>query len=289
MIPDLGSSRLIIGCVSENTPKYLSQSLRLLQSLRWFGGEIADKEFRLCAIEGIDSLARCQFEKYGATVRIVSRYDVKSPVTNKIRFLQQEYILDYDTVMLLDCDTIIVQNPSKFLAENIFRAKIADGSTMPHEIFTMLFDFFGVPLPPLNYSCTVWGQPTIPYFNTGVLIFPKAVLSTLVPSWINFTDKLIANMGLIVGREHFCEQASMALALAATGEEFKVMGNEMNFPTHFEHREESPLLHNIDPFIIHYHACFDSDGYINGSKYPLANARIDMFNKRLRQERKQLA
>lgn len=276
--------QLIIGCVTENSPKYLSQTLRLLQSVRWFGGNIANASFRVCAIEDIDAAYQSHFERYGATVRIVPRFDTKSPVTNKIRFLQQEDLLEYDTVVLLDCDTIIVQDPSSYLKENVFRAKIADLPTMPHHIFEVLFDFFGVPLPKQDYFCTVFGEPTIPYFNTGVLIFPKSALSTLVPKWIELTKKLVENMELIAGREHFCEQSSMSLALAASGEKFMPLWNEMNFPTHLDDMEESPLLHNTDPFIIHYHSCFDSDGNINGSRYPLVNARIEMFNDMLRKE-----
>ncbi len=222
--------QLIMGCVAENTPKYLSQALRLLQSVRWFGGSIANATFRICAIESIDASFKSHFESYGATVRIVPRYDIKSPVTNKIRFLQQDDVRDYDTVVLLDCDTIIVQDPSRYLTEKVFRAKIADLPTMPQDIFAVLFDFFGVPLPSQHYACTVFGEPTIPYFNTGVLIFPKSALSTLVPEWIEFTNKLIDNMELIVGHEHFCEQATMSIALASSGQKYKVMGNEMNFP-----------------------------------------------------------
>jgi len=280
-----GNGRLIIGCVAENTPKYLSQALRLLQSVRWFGGKIANAEFRVCAIEGIDSSYRGHFERYGATVRIVPRYDIKSPVTNKIRFIQQEDVLDYETVLLLDCDTIVVQDPSRYLSGKIFRAKIADLPTIPYDLFRVLYDFFGVPLPAQNCSLTVFGEPTIPYFNTGVLIFPKSALSTLVPKWIEFTNKLIENMELIAGREHYCEQASMSIALAAVGEQFNILGNEMNFPTHHGDSKESPLLHNIDPIIIHYHWCFDSDGYILDSSYPLVNARINSFNERLCRER----
>ena len=282
MIPD---KQLIIGCVAENSHKYLSQALRLVQSVRWFGGKIASTSIRVCAIESIDSSFRSHFERYGATVRIVPRYDTKSPVANKIRFLQQEDILDYETILLLDCDTIIVQDPNRYLSERVFKAKIADLPTMPHDNFAVLFDFFGMPLPTQDYSCTVFGEPTIPYFNTGVLIFPRSALSTLVPKWIEFTNTLIENMDLIAGREHFCEQASMSLALASTGQKFKVMGNEMNFPTHLESYKKSSLLHNIDPIIIHYHSCFDSHGYINHSKHPLVNERIMQFNNRLRQEK----
>ena len=34
-----------IGCVAENTPKYLSQALRLAQSVRWFGCTMTDVNF----------------------------------------------------------------------------------------------------------------------------------------------------------------------------------------------------------------------------------------------------
>jgi len=279
------TGHMIIGCVTENSPKYLSQTLRLLQSLRWFGGKIAHAPFRVCSIEGIDETYKLQFEEYGATVRIVSRYDAKCPVTNKIRFLQQDEIHDYETVMLLDCDTIIVQDPSQYMTENIFKAKIADLPTMPHENFTVLFNFFGVPLPSQAHSCTVSGEPTIAYFNTGVLILPKAAFSKLVPAWITYTDKLLQNIELINELEHYCEQASMSIAVASVGERFQSLGNEMNFPTHHEHLAESQLLHNVDPVIIHYHSCFSSDGYINTTRYPLVNKRIIQFNNRLFLER----
>ena len=277
--------QVIIGCVAENTPKYLSQALRLLQSVRWFGGKIANVEFRICVVESIDPSFIPHFKRYGATIRIVPRFDVKSPVTNKIRFLQQEDIFEYDTVVLLDCDTIMVQDPSKYLSEKVFMAKIVDLPTMPHDNFSVLYEFFGVSLPTQDCSCTVFGEPTIPYFNTGVLIFPKSALSTLVPKWIDFTKKLVENIDLISGREHFCEQATMSIALTASGEQFKIFGNEMNFPTHLEDMKESPLLHNADPYIIHYHSCSDSYGYINGVRYPLVNSRINIFNEMLRKER----
>lgn len=279
----ISGKQLILGCVTENTPKYLSQTLRLLQSLRWFGGAIANAPFRVCSIEGVDASYRRQFEKYGATIHIVSRYDAKCAVTNKIRFLQQDDIYDYETVALLDCDTIIVQDPSPWLTSNIFKAKIADLPTMPYERFTKLFSLFGVPLPSETHSCTVTGEPTIAYFNTGVLFLPKSALLKLVPAWIACTDKLLQNIELIKGLEHYCEQASMSVAVSSVGEQFQPLGNEMNFPTH--HIIESQLLHDVDPVIIHYHSCFNSDGYIHGTKYPLVNKRIIQFNNRLHAER----
>ncbi len=60
---------VVLGCVAENTPKYLSQALRLVQSLRWFGGETAKSTFIVCVVNEIDPTYQKQFEKYGAQVR----------------------------------------------------------------------------------------------------------------------------------------------------------------------------------------------------------------------------
>src|SRR5258708_29202929 len=35
------ANEIVVGCVTEDTPKYLGQTLRLVQSIRWFGGALA--------------------------------------------------------------------------------------------------------------------------------------------------------------------------------------------------------------------------------------------------------
>jgi hypothetical protein len=279
--------QLIIGCVAENTSKYLSQALRLLQSIRWFGGKIASVKCIVCVVDGVDPKYRDAFKQYAAEVRIVERFSAAHPPSNKLRFLQQPDLQGYQNVMLLDCDTIVVQDPSANLLTKSFRAKIADGPTVSSEVFEKLFDYFRLPLPAKNQNCTVRGTPTIPYFNAGVLLFSQMAMNDLVPVWVKLNKQLIEHMELLEDRANFCEQASLSLALVATNTRFEIFGNDMNLP--IQHKDYIASLENIDPLIIHYHSCFDADGYIDGSKYPLANARIDQFNQRLRQERQQSA
>jgi len=275
--------QLIIGCVAENSPKYLSQALRLLQSVRWFGGKIANADFIICIVEGIDPIFSDEFNKYSATVRIVERFSDKHPQSNKLRFLQQPDLRNYSNILLLDCDTVIVQDPSLYLQGNGFCAKLADGPTISSYLFEKLFNFFELPMPSESYKCTVRGTPTIPYFNAGVLHFSQLDMSSLVPTWIKQNEKLIEHIDLLGNSANFCEQASLSLALTASGTKFNVFGDEMNFPTHHEHYIAS--LEKIDPLIIHYHWLVTPSGYIQNSKYLLANKRITGFNDRLRAER----
>ncbi len=280
---DFNIQSLIIGCVTENSQKYLAQAVRLLQSVRWFGGKIAGAKFIVCAIEGLDPAYRDEFERYDATVRIVDRYSKKHPQSNKLRFLQEGDLKDYRNILLLDCDTIVVQDPSSYLLSEGFRAKIADGATVPHEIFEKLYDFFHLPLPRKDYHCTVTGTSTIPYFNAGVLKFSQSMMCSLIPTWIALNEQLLEHIDLLGRYDKFCEQATLSLAVSAAGPQFYVFGDEMNFPVHY--KEHTPSLEKIDPLIIHYHWLVDSSGYVKPSPYPLVNNRIAQFNQKLREQR----
>lgn len=283
MASDYANNNLVIGCVAENNPKYLAQALRLLQSVRWFGGKIADAKFLVCVVDGIDPAYRNEFEQYSADVRIVERFSDKHPQSNKLRFLEQPDVSDYKSALLLDCDTIVVQDPSSCLQTEVFRAKFADGPTVPCQVFEQLYDFFRLNLPGNNYKCTVRGTPTIPYFNAGVLLFSQSAMFHFVPEWIKLNKELIEHLELLGDSTNFCEQASLSLAVTTVGIPFDLFDNDMNFPTH--HKDYIVLLENIDPFLIHYHNLVDSYGYLKPSLYALANKRIIQFNERLGEER----
>jgi hypothetical protein len=135
MNSDFDDQNLVIGCVAENTPKFLSQALRLLQSIRWFGGKIADAKIIICVVEGIDPAYRDEFQEYFAEVRIVERFSEKHPQSNKLRCLQQEDLKEYRNTLLLDCDTVVVQDPSSYLSTDGLLGKIAGSRYFCESLF----------------------------------------------------------------------------------------------------------------------------------------------------------
>lgn len=276
-------SRVVIGCVAENEPKYLSQALRLVQSIRWFGGTLNDADIIVCVVEEIDPCYRDEFAKYSAAVKIVSRFSTKHTQSNKLRFLELKEIRAYDHIALFDCDTIVVQDPDIYFIKDGLQAKIADSPTVPHAIFEKLFAFFDLPIPEKIYECTVDGEATIPYFNAGILIFSRTALADLVPKWIEINKRLIERIDLLGDCSNYCEQASLSLALVASNTPFNILGNEMNFPMHFE----TPISHleSVDPLIVHYHWLVEPSGYIKQTHYDRVNIRLRQFNERLREER----
>lgn len=276
---------ILIGCVAENNPKYLDQALRLLQSVRWFGGSLRAARFVVCVVERVDSLYLKRFEALGAEVRLVDRLSRMHPQSNKLRFLELEEASDSDRVVLLDCDTIVVKDPSPFFRTSDFQAKIADAPTVSHKTFQRLFSTFGLSMPSRDQKCTVHGEATIAYFNAGVLVFSKTAMEKLVPAWMDLNNRLIDRLVLLQDERNFCEQASLSLALVETKTNYSIFGNEMNFPAHFRDAPVMSEFYRIDPAIIHYHWLVSDDGYLLPSPYPKVNSRIEQFNSRLREER----
>jgi hypothetical protein len=276
---------LLVGCVADCTPKYLGQALRLLQSWRWFAGHLASADFHICVVDEVDADYHKRYEEYGAKVHLVRRFSQCHPPSNKLQFFELAAARNSNRVLLLDCDTIVVQDPKRLIADADFVAKIADYPTTTHEVLETLFALFGVPLPARDQLCTIRSEPTIPYFNSGVLSFSREAVRDLVPEWVRINLSLVDRLELLKECSRYCEQASLSVALALTGTSFEALGNEMNFPAHITEPPLDSEFANIDPVIIHYHWLVDEFGLLDPSRYPRANRRIEQFNNRLREER----
>lgn len=273
--------RVVFGCTADNNPKYLAQAVRLAQSLRWFGGQLADAPLVVCAVESIPSDCRHRLEQLGARVRVVPRVSSQHGHSNKLRLLEMPELRQFDTVVLLDCDTVLVQDPRPWLDGYHFQAKMADVATVPHQIFAGLFDHFGLRLPPQDRLSNPGGQPTIWYCNAGVLVFPRAMLDTLAVAWRQWNGRLLARLDLLQSQRFFCDQASLSLAFAARAVPFAELPLAMNFPLHLPITECPALSTACDPVIIHYHESIDSQGCLQAAPNPTAQARVERYNRRV--------
>ena len=276
-------THIVVGCVADNSQKYLDQALRLLQSWRWFAGKLANFDFHVCVVDDLPATYREKYESYGAQVHIVSRFSDHHPQSNKLRFLELPLLHGASRVILLDCDTVVVQEPLGLICDADFAAKIADFPTVTSDIFQSLFSVFDLLFPEESETCTVHGEQTIPYFNAGVLSFSQKAMHTLVPEWISINrDLLEHHLDIFKSRSNFCEQASLSLALAKCGTSIQTLSNRLNFPGHCHHEPLTSDLGRTDPVIIHYHWLVDEDGFLQNSPYPKVNKRIELFNARLK-------
>jgi hypothetical protein len=276
---------LVVGCVADNAPKYLAQALRLVRSIRWFGGELAQARLLVCAVEGIPDPARRELERWGAEVRVVPRFHARNGSANRLRFFEEAWEAGRELLLALDCDTLVVRDPLPLLRRGRLQAKIEPLPTVTHDVFVRLFRHYGLPLPLRDRVLGLTRTPTIPYFNGGVVLLPSDLARQLVPVWGGLNRDLADRPERVYPCERHLHQASLSLALAACPVPFEEAPVELNYQLNATHLEPSGEFLALDPAILHYHDLVDADGCLLPAPYPLARLRIELFNRRLRQER----
>jgi hypothetical protein len=279
-------SNLAFGCVAEPTPRFYEQVLRLVQSIRWFGGSLADADVFVCFVGDADVARRAELEALGAQVRAVEPFNPLNRYSNKIRFLELPELAGYQTAVLLDCDMALVQDPAPYLAQPALQLMIADLPTVPSERLAWLCGRFGLAAPAPTYRTTCSQEPTIWYCNTGVTILPCAWIARILPAWRDFILRLCAEPALLDPPYNHCNQAAMTLTYIADPLPFAELPVAMNFPLHQIGRRPAEALLREDPVILHYHDRVDAEGLLLAVPYPLAQARVEQLNERLRASRR---
>jgi hypothetical protein len=277
---------LVVGCVADDRPRFHQQALRLARSIRWFGGELARAQVLVCAVGGMPQPVRRELEGLGAEVRVVRRFHERNGSSNRLRLFEEIGDQGCD-LLALDCDTLVVRDPTPLLVDGRPQARIAPLATVTHDVFVRLFRHYGIPLPPQSHLTGWTRTPTIPYFNAGVLFLPAGLAQELAPVWGRFNRELADRTGLSFPCEKHMHQASLALALAVLGISFEEAPFELNYQLTATHLEPPEGFLAIDPAILHYHEQVDPDGYLLPPPYPLARLRSEIFNQCLREERGQ--
>lgn len=279
------SDEIVVGCVTEDDPKFLGQTLRLLQSIRWFGGSLADARVVVGAIETIDRRARRTLESWGAEIRIVPRFPHPNGSANRLQLVPELLATTTAThFLMLDCDTIVVRDPLPFLPRDVFFAKIAPFPTVTHACFERLFVHFRLPLPERTFITPHSRTPTIAYFNAGVFSMSREIAERLVPEWRRFNAILADDPSLAAPCARHLHQAALTLALVTSVVPVVEAGVELNYQ--LNHPRRAPRFYAAaDPVIVHYHDLVDADGLLLPYPFPRAQERIERFNDRLRRER----
>ncbi|HVT58538.1 MAG TPA: hypothetical protein VHR45_09065 [Thermoanaerobaculia bacterium] len=272
---------IVVGCVAENDPRFLAQARRLTLSLRWFGGSLAGARMLVCVVEGISAQDRRALEEAGAEVRIVGRFDARNGSANKLQFFPEALAAGARGLLLLDCDMVVVRDPLPLLEGGCLQARIADVPSVTHDAFRRLFRHYGLPLPRRRYRTTLSPERTIRYCNSAMVFLPRQLAGEFVPVWREWNARILDALELLGPCAHHCHQASLTLAMAAHPIPFAAAPVALHFPMHMGHLPPVHALFAADPVILHYHQEIDGRGRLLPSRYPLAQARIDAFNRRL--------
>src|ERR1700750_182533 len=104
----LPAANLVVGLLTENTKPMLAQAIRLLRSIRWFGGELAKARVVVCGVGPLEPGARATLEGLGAEIRTVTRFHPANPTGNRHQLLAELLDAPEEMLLLLDCDTLVV-------------------------------------------------------------------------------------------------------------------------------------------------------------------------------------
>ncbi|HBL31213.1 MAG TPA: hypothetical protein DD490_30675 [Acidobacteria bacterium] len=275
----LTAEDVLVGCVVPNDPRALAQALRLVQSLRWFGGAFAAAEVLVGVAGGVDDGARKAFEAQG--VRLQSRRPGLG--THLPALFPELWETGRDMLLLLASDTVVVQDPLPWMRRGGVQARSAPLPTVNPEVFAQLSRHFGLPEPPQGDLFA--GTPTIPFCDAGTLLLPATLARRVFPLWGEYTHRLAAKPGLLHPWENRVHQASLHLALSAAGAPFEEAPPELHLqvsPSHVQPPQGSFL---VDPAILRVGDHSDAEGYLLHCPYPFPQVRIEACNRRLRQER----
>jgi hypothetical protein len=273
---------VVVGFLTENSPRMLTQAIRLLRSIRWFGGELSRARVVVCGVGPLESSAHGTLEALGAEVRTVSRFHPTNPTGNRNQLFAELLDAPQKLLFVLDCDTIIVRDPMPFLNDEAFQAKVAPTPTVSDEVFERLFAHFSLRKPPRSCITGLSGTPTVPYFNSGVIAIPTSMARIVAPVWRKYNLALAEQPQLAAPCQRHMHQASLALALAETGVPCVELPEAMNYQINTQHLAQPPGFAGIDPVIIHYHQFSTDDGFLLPCIYPPAQARIEAFHSRMR-------
>ena len=225
--------RVVIGIVIDAKKRYVDQALLWLRSLismtSWSSGKHTFRPRVLaCVLPGVPSWLKNEFSAAGVYVReILPLSDLipgATPHSNKLRLLQQpecsgdvESVSSaFDVCVYMDTDTI-------FLNGDLFSFLRADpvvqfraGRTLWADTVAMdnawhrIFELAGVMrMRP--------GRDAFPlaerWPNTGVLVFPVALVPSIFDRWLHYTDKCLGWLTALKQDLYFTETVSFLLAI----------------------------------------------------------------------------
>ena len=274
--------KILFSCVSESDPEWLPRVQNLVLSLRRFGGSCKAAPFVVNYVDRVPPKAASVLSEMGAETRCVAPFRDRGP-QNKLRMLDLHDSFDFDVLVALDCDTVVVGDPAPHIPPSAIGAKPVDYDPLTRRDWRRLNRILNITASEPAMHATSTGRKIPPCFNSGVLTVPRPLCEPFQQDWLcahaQVTGALGSNSQLIPRHLHFfADQLSLALCLAHTRLDFVPLLVDMNFPTHVPVHGSS-LSGNTQPVILHYHGAVDEQGFLYQPRSPLAKDHADAFNR----------
>jgi sulfotransferase family protein len=232
--------------------------VRLVRSLRWFGGACAAAPIVIVALQPLDAETTRVFTAAGVTVRFAE---------SEWRPAMAEAVaaLAVDQAVLVGSDALILQDPSPAVAERVLHVmRAAAPATVSPERRRRIAALCGL------------GETDFPNYDPGVLAAPPAALAALLTRWLECSRAIW--QAAVLGEQEPWRDALTFSAVVAQSDRY------VELPPTFGHAAHAPLPDAWDPTsdpLVLRAASADDAGRIGYTPYPFVQARIERLNRRL--------
>jgi len=273
----------LVSCVAENSDRWYLEAHNLVLSIRRFGGSLSEAPIVVNFVDDVEPRFVSGLAELSAEVRVVPRFDPRTPASNKLRMLELAGTHEFDVLLAIDTDTLVVGDVSRYADGDAVAIKPENRDPYPAQCWRDLFAVLDIAEPSRSLVTTSTAQVTYPYYNSGVLFVPRARCDQLLASWtrrvFDVLDLYERRPDIVpAAQRHWTNQ--LALALAVIGDEVPVapLPVAANLSTTVV---VHPLFaHEVTPpFVLHYHNEMDASGFVLRSRNSLLNPLIDAFNR----------
>lgn len=277
--------KALLACVGENLPEWHTMMENLVLSVRLFGGSLADIPIVVNVVGSADPGFVEAMERWQARVRIVDPMDPHQPMStrNKLRMFELAATEDFDVLLALDCDLIVMGDLAPALSTTAVRAIPAIQNQLSDEAWERVYDHLDLPRPQRRMVMAITGERTYPYVNGGVLFVPHQACLPLLDRWGWARDKILeieaAEPGFMCGRTH-SDQYSLPGAIAAAGFEIDLLPLNYNLRTQTTRFAKEYKGQWGPPCIYHYHGEIDAAGFLTWTPRLEVRAGLEKFNRR---------
>jgi hypothetical protein len=268
--------------VAEAGASWYREVANLVLSIRRFGGTLAEAPIVAMFVERVEAEHAAALTDRGVEVRVVDRFDPRSPASNKLRMLELADSHRFDALLAIDTDTLVMGDLSPWFSTTAIRVKPENHSPYPPETWQGIYEALGITPPSRSAVMTSTGELTSPYFNSGVVFVPHDRCAELLDAWTkavhDVLDLYTARPDLVPAPErHWTNQLALAVALTGAGLPVDPLPVGLNLSTTV--RVHPMFRHEVvPPFVLHYHNEIDTAGFVFRSRNGTLNPFIDTFN-----------
>lgn len=272
--------RVVYSFVVDDDPLFAYQAWHLARSLVERCDAEPSSVHVQCTPE-VGARTRAVFAEQGYAVHGVSRFG-DGRYCNKLTQLESLRDVPFDAVVLLDTDTIAVDDLRPYVRDGAVTGKIVDFARPPLATLRIVAHASGLEAFPAVRPSDAGDGPTFDgNCNGGFYAVPRAFCETLSAEWrsralwlLDHADPLRAS-----GHEQHVDQVAFCLAVAHAGLPFEPAPSNANYFVHVD-APHGYLDAGRDIALLHYHGALNVAGVLEppAQLVPQARAAVERAN-----------